>query len=397
MSKWVYFFGDGKAEGTGKMKELLGGKGANLAEMTSLSIPVPPGFTITTEVCTYYYENGKSYPADLKGQAETALKDVEEIDGHAVRRPQEPPACLGPLGRAQVHARHDGDRPERRPLPEDHPRPDRQDQEPALRLRRLPPPDHDVLGRGHGEGRRASSPAEGKGIRQQLERMHGRGQEGQGLRARHRPHRRGPQGARASSSRPRSRRSWARSSRTTPMEQLWGGIGAVFASLERQARHLLPPHRGHPGRVGHRGQRAVHGLRQHGRHLGHRRGLHAQPGHRREQVLRRVAGQRAGRGRGGRHPHAQPAQRGDRSEQNKHLPSLEKAMPRGLQAAGRHPADASKSTTATCRTSSSRSRRARCGCSSAAIGKRNGTGRAQHGDGHAGRGADHHGKKPSCA
>ncbi len=66
----------------------------------------------------------------------------------------------------------------------------------------------------------------------------------------------------------------------------------------------LPPHRGHPRRVGHRGQRPGDGLRQHGRHLGHRRGLHPQPGHRREQVLRRVAGQRPGRGRGGRHPHA---------------------------------------------------------------------------------------------
>ena len=90
MSKWVYFFGDGRAEGTEKMKDLLGGKGAGLAEMTSLSIPVPPGFTITTEVCTYYYENGKSYPADLKGQAETALKDVEKIMGRSFGDPKKP-------------------------------------------------------------------------------------------------------------------------------------------------------------------------------------------------------------------------------------------------------------------------------------------------------------------
>ena len=66
MTKWVYGFGDGKAEGEQGMKNLLGGKGANLAEMSNLGLPVPPGFTITTEVCTYYYANGRSYPPELK-------------------------------------------------------------------------------------------------------------------------------------------------------------------------------------------------------------------------------------------------------------------------------------------------------------------------------------------
>ena len=63
--KWVYTFGDGKAEGEAGMKNLLGGKGANLAEMSNLGLPVPPGFTITTEVCTWYYDNGKKFPAAL--------------------------------------------------------------------------------------------------------------------------------------------------------------------------------------------------------------------------------------------------------------------------------------------------------------------------------------------
>ena len=63
MAKWVYTFGDGKAEGEADMKDLLGGKGANLAEMTNLGLPVPPGFTITTEVCTYYYDHGRDLPA----------------------------------------------------------------------------------------------------------------------------------------------------------------------------------------------------------------------------------------------------------------------------------------------------------------------------------------------
>ena len=68
MTKWVYTFGDGKAEGRADMRNLLGGKGANLAEMASIGVPVPPGFTITTEVCTYFYENGQQYPADRRNR-----------------------------------------------------------------------------------------------------------------------------------------------------------------------------------------------------------------------------------------------------------------------------------------------------------------------------------------
>ncbi len=79
--KYVYFFGSGKADGKADMKNLLGGKGANLAEMTNLKIPVPPGFTITTEVCTLYYKNNRKYPKELKGQVESALARVEKIIG----------------------------------------------------------------------------------------------------------------------------------------------------------------------------------------------------------------------------------------------------------------------------------------------------------------------------
>ena len=73
MTKWVYTFGDGSAEGTAEMKALLGGKGANLAEMSNLGIPVPPGFTITTEVCTAFYENERTYPAGLEAEVNAAL------------------------------------------------------------------------------------------------------------------------------------------------------------------------------------------------------------------------------------------------------------------------------------------------------------------------------------
>ncbi|NMC00426.1 MAG: pyruvate, phosphate dikinase [Thermoanaerobaculaceae bacterium] len=90
MNKWVYFFGEGKAEGNGKMKELLGGKGAGLAEMTNLGIPVPPGFTITTEVCTYFYQNNKTYPKDLEEQLKKALLKVEKIMGRKFGDPSNP-------------------------------------------------------------------------------------------------------------------------------------------------------------------------------------------------------------------------------------------------------------------------------------------------------------------
>ncbi len=80
-AKQVYFFGGGKADGNTKMKELLGGKGANLAEMAKLGVPVPPGFTITTEVCTYYYKNKKKDPKGLKEKVEESLKKVEKLMG----------------------------------------------------------------------------------------------------------------------------------------------------------------------------------------------------------------------------------------------------------------------------------------------------------------------------
>jgi pyruvate,orthophosphate dikinase len=77
MTKWVYQFGNGTAEGRVDMKNLLGGKGAGLAEMSSLGLPVPPGFTITTEVCTYYYSHGKSYPPELREQVADGLAALE--------------------------------------------------------------------------------------------------------------------------------------------------------------------------------------------------------------------------------------------------------------------------------------------------------------------------------
>ncbi len=90
MTKWVYKFGDGKAEGHASDRNLLGGKGANLAEMSSIGIPVPPGFTVTTEVCTYFYENGKTFPADLKEQVKDGVAHCEAIVGRKFADPENP-------------------------------------------------------------------------------------------------------------------------------------------------------------------------------------------------------------------------------------------------------------------------------------------------------------------
>src|SRR6201994_2108522 len=79
--KYVYTFGNKKADGDGSMKPLLGGKGANLAEMSRIGLPVPPGFTITTEVCTYYYDNKRTYPKSLEAQAKAGIAFIEKIMG----------------------------------------------------------------------------------------------------------------------------------------------------------------------------------------------------------------------------------------------------------------------------------------------------------------------------
>ncbi|MFH1093265.1 MAG: pyruvate, phosphate dikinase [Candidatus Omnitrophota bacterium] len=88
--KYVYFFGKGQSEGNAKMKALLGGKGANLAEMAKIGVPVPPGFTISTEVCDYYYKHGKKYPGELQKQIDENIKKLEKAMGTNLGDPQNP-------------------------------------------------------------------------------------------------------------------------------------------------------------------------------------------------------------------------------------------------------------------------------------------------------------------
>ena len=80
MRKYVYFFGAGKAEGHGNMRDLLGGKGAGLAEMTRIGLPVPAGFTISTETCDHFYKHGRKYPKELAKQVQSNLKRLEKLN-----------------------------------------------------------------------------------------------------------------------------------------------------------------------------------------------------------------------------------------------------------------------------------------------------------------------------
>jgi pyruvate, orthophosphate dikinase len=90
VKKWVYFFGAGKSEGDGEWRDLLGGKGAGLAEMTRIGLPVPAGFTISTETCDYFYKNGKKYPGELKKQVIDNVKKLEKVTGKKLGDPKSP-------------------------------------------------------------------------------------------------------------------------------------------------------------------------------------------------------------------------------------------------------------------------------------------------------------------
>jgi pyruvate,orthophosphate dikinase len=90
VTKWVYFFGAGKAEGDSSWRDLLGGKGAGLAEMTKIGLPVPAGFTISTEACDYYYKNGKKYPAELKKQVAENVSRLEKVTKKRLGDPKSP-------------------------------------------------------------------------------------------------------------------------------------------------------------------------------------------------------------------------------------------------------------------------------------------------------------------
>ena len=105
-TKYVYFFGGGKADGNGKMKDVLGGKGAGLAEMTNAGLPVPPGFTIQTDACREYMRGGLS--PDVDRQMDEALAKLESLQGQKLGQGENPLAGQCALRRQVFYARHDG-------------------------------------------------------------------------------------------------------------------------------------------------------------------------------------------------------------------------------------------------------------------------------------------------
>ena len=140
----IYYFGKTKTEGKGKQKQLLGGKGANLAEMTSIGLPVPPGFTITTEVCDLYYKSGRKLPAGLMDEVRKNVAMLEKELGKKFGDTKNPLLVSVRSGAAAVDARHDEHDPQPGPERRSGRRPGQRHRQRALRLRRLPPADQHV-------------------------------------------------------------------------------------------------------------------------------------------------------------------------------------------------------------------------------------------------------------
>ena len=115
VGKMIYYFSKSRTDGDGTMKPLLGGKGANLAAMTSIGLPVPPGFTITTEVCMFYYKNGKKFPPTLLNDMQNRRRLAGKRNRQEIRRHEKSAARFGPLRRPRFDARHDGHDSEPRP------------------------------------------------------------------------------------------------------------------------------------------------------------------------------------------------------------------------------------------------------------------------------------------
>ena len=261
--KYVYFFGAGKAEGDGDMRELLGGKGAGLAEMTRIGLPVPAGFTITTEACDYYLSTttisertarrsreerraaGKAHKKKLGDAKDPLLVSVRSGSARSMPGMMETILNLG-LNDKSVEG-----------LAKRH-------QQRALRLGRLSPLRSNVF-------QRRDRPA-----KEDLEAPPARDEAALGVKDDTASPARAGKSSSASTS-PTLRKRPARISRKIPIEQLWGAIGAVFDSwMARESRHL-PPRREHHRPARHRRQRRADGFRQHRRQFRHRRLLHARP------------------------------------------------------------------------------------------------------------------------
>ncbi len=251
--QYVYYFGDGHAEGNAKMKNVLGGKGAGLAEMTNIGVPVPPGFTISTGVCTYFYDHDKTYPPELHETVAQNLARVEASVGRTFGDPSKPLLVSVRSGaRASMPGMMDT-------------------------ILNLGLNDETVKGLAVSSGDERFALDSYRRFIQMYQRRRA-GDRSRAFRARDpftpRAHRRRQTTrrfppSRCASSWRRTRRSCATSAAATSLrtshEQLWGAIGAVFNSWNNQRAITYRKLNRHPGRLGHRRQRAVDGLREHGR------------------------------------------------------------------------------------------------------------------------------------
>ena len=292
MTQYVYFFGGGKADGHKDMKDTLGGKGSGLAEMTNAGVPVPPGFTITTQACNAFYDKG-GLPKAVDEQMDAALAKLEQLQGKKLGDANDP-LLVSVRSGAKFSM------------------PGMMDTVLNLGLN-----DRSVEGlkKKTGNGKFAKDSyrrfiqmygnvvmgidkdafehelsAVKKKAKVEVRRGPHRGRP----RRRHRPLQEG----RAEGSR--------QGLPPGPPPAAGGQPRRGLRVLDEPPGHHLPQAQRHRPRPRHRGQRADHGLREHGRQLRHRRGLHPRPRDRRQRVLRRVPPERPGRGRGGRHPHPPP-------------------------------------------------------------------------------------------
>ncbi len=295
-SKFVYQFGGGVAETSVTSKDILGGKGAGLMEMTKIGLPVPAGFTIGIPACEEYYKAKRKLPKEIVDEVKVALAKLEKAVGKKLGDSKDPATRIRPLGRCALDARHARDNPQ--------PRPQRpvgrgargEDRQSPLRLRQLPPLHPDVLHHRHGplQGADGGDALPYEEIARPQERY-------RALRRQPQEALRGVQGLLQAEEGPK-----------LPAGPRRAALGSHRRGLRflggRQVRHL-PPRREDHRPQGHGSQRRADGVRQQGRHLRHRRLLHPRPQLRRERLLRRLPHQRAGRGCRRRHPHPPQAHR----------------------------------------------------------------------------------------
>lgn len=287
--KYLYLFSEGNKD----MREILGGKGANLAEMTRAGMPVPQGFTISTEACTQYYKDGRQINEEIMADIYEYIGKLEEIAGKK----------FGDVNNPLLVSVRSGARASMPGMMDTILNLGLNDEsvEGLAKLTSNPRFAYDsyrrfvqmfsdvVMEMSKSDFEKIiDEMKQAKGVKEDID-----------LDA-------DDMKALVVKFKALYKEKMGKDFPSDPKEQLIEAVKAVFRSWDNPPRQRVPPHERDPLRLGHRGQRAVHGLRQLGQPLGHGRGLHPQPRHRRESPVRRVPDQRPGRGRGGRHPHPVP-------------------------------------------------------------------------------------------